>query len=186
MLNVDFGEKVELVKGEAKKAEEMDSRITNVNVGFTNSSSHGISYSSFDRFIERTGQSLRFSTAVFAKENSVIRNGFKIYSNKGGYELTENCIDLSIAAANDALELLNAKQITSGKTNLIIDPLLAGTFVHEAFGHACEADAILANDSILQDKIGERLAPEFVNITDGGATPGLNGSYKYDSELVES
>ena len=186
LIDVDFGEKVEFVKIEAKKAESFDPRITNVNVGYSNHSGRLISYNSFDRYVERSSQSLKFSTVVYAKENSVMRNGFKTYSNKGGYELMENCRDLSIDAAKDAIELLNAKMITAGKANLIIDPLLSGTFVHEAFGHACEADAILANDSILQDKLGQKLAPEFVNITDGGATPGLNGSFKYDSELVES
>ncbi len=186
IMDIDFGEKVSFVKEEAKKAETLDPKIMNVSVGLSNSMAHQISYSSFDRYLERWGQSLTFSTNVYAKENSNIRNGLKVFSNKGGYELTENCIGLTVEAANDALELLNAKRITPGKTNMIIDPLLTGTFIHEAFGHACEADGVLAGDSILEGKIGAQLAPEFVNITDGGAEPNLNGSYEYDSETVKS
>jgi TldD protein len=123
---------------------------------------------------------------VFCKEGTTMQYGRKSFGNVGGYELLENCIDLSKIAGNDAVELLKAKSISPGKCNLIVDPLLAGTFIHEAFGHACEADGILAGDSILDGKLGSQIAPEFVTVTDGGAEQGLNGSYRYDSELCES
>ena len=186
IMDYDIGEKIEFVKGEAKSAYESDTRIKIVSSVLKCESGHSITYNSFDRFIERSMDSLSYNSNVFANENSLIRSCHRRFSNRGGYELIDNCIGLSLEASKDAIELLSAKMITPGKTNLIIDPLLGGTFVHEAFGHACEADGILNNDSILEGKLGTVIAPDFVNITDGGAVPGLNGSYEYDSETVKS
>ncbi|MCK5047125.1 MAG: TldD/PmbA family protein, partial [Candidatus Heimdallarchaeota archaeon] len=55
-------------------------------------------------------------------------------------------------------------------------------YVHESFGHAEEADAILAKDSILEGKMGKNIGCELINIYDDPTLPGLRGSYLYDSE----
>ena len=76
-----------------------------------------------------------------------------------------------------------------------MDPKLTGTFVHEAFGHAVEADLVLNKESLLEGKIDEKVAIDEITIY-GDPTIGqgkkynlpyeLFGSYFIDSEGIPS
>ena len=65
----------------------------------------------------------------------------------------------------------------------MLDPVLAGVFVHEAFGHLSEADNVYEN-SKLKDimYLGRKFGGKHLNFTDGAQISGLRGSYKYDDE----
>ncbi len=62
--------------------------------------------------------------------------------------------------------MIEGKSINSGRYDVIIDPAFAGLLAHESFGHMTEADAITTRASALTDRLGERLAPDFVSIID--------------------
>jgi TldD protein len=68
---------------------------------------------------------------------------------------------------------------------VLLDPVLAGVFTHEAFGHLSEADHVYENPQ-LRDlmALGRKFGGKHLNIVDGAAVPGLRGSYKYDDEGV--
>ncbi|MEA2070804.1 MAG: TldD/PmbA family protein, partial [Asgard group archaeon] len=78
--------------------------------------------------------------------------------------------------------LLSAEKPLSGKMNLVMDSSLVGVFIHEAFGHACEADGIITQQSILHDKMGKQVGVEEISVSDNPTIPGLRGSFAYDSE----
>lgn len=80
---------------------------------------------------------------------------------------------------------MKAKPCPKGKFKVILDPELAGVFIHEAVGHASEADLVLQNDSVFKDKLGERVGSEYVTVIDDATIEGAFGSYKYDDEGVE-
>jgi len=81
---------------------------------------------------------------------------------------------------------LNAKKAPSGVFTVIADPELAGVFAHEALGHACEADAVLAGASCLAGKINTRIGNSLVSIVDDPTLPNENGSFAYDDEGVRA
>jgi TldD protein len=81
-----------------------------------------------------------------------------------------------------AIKLLSAAKPLSGKMNLVMGPSLVGVFVHEAFGHACEADGIITKRSILHDKLNKKVGVEEISITDDPTVEGIRGSFIYDSE----
>ena len=84
-----------------------------------------------------------------------------------------------------ALELVNSRPVSSGKYMVILDPSITGVFTHEAFGHLSEADGLVNNRSIRNEmKIGRRMGPEILNISDQGNYPGKPGFYAYDDEGV--
>ncbi len=62
--------------------------------------------------------------------------------------------------------MVKGKPIDSGQFDVIIDPAFAGLLAHESFGHMTEADAVTTRASALTDRLGERLAPDFVSIVD--------------------
>jgi TldD protein len=57
--------------------------------------------------------------------------------------------------------------------------------MHEAFGHNSEADHVLGGQSIVADKMGEKVASELVTVVDDPTAPG-NGMYSYDHEGVKA
>ena len=81
-----------------------------------------------------------------------------------------------------ARSLLRTKAPPKGRMNVILDPGVTSTFVHESFGHGTEADQFLRNRSYLQPLLGKTLAPESLTLVDDGTVPGGWGSYQFDDE----
>jgi TldD protein len=87
--------------------------------------------------------------------------------------------------AQHAVELLSAPQAKGGEYTVVLDPVLAGVFVHEAFGHLSESDFVYENDRLRQIMtLGKQFGGKQLNIVDAATVPGLRGSYKYDDEGV--
>ena len=87
------------------------------------------------------------------------------------------------------------KSPIGGQFTIIADPKLAGTLIHEALGHACEADLVLSKESILKEKIGKEIALTDINVIDDpsmgqgkklGLPYELFGSYFIDDEGIPS
>ena len=84
-----------------------------------------------------------------------------------------------------ATRLLSAPEVKGGEYTVVLDPILAGVFVHEAFGHLSEADHVYENPELRALMVlGKRFGSPALNIVDGAKVPGLRGSYKYDDEGV--
>jgi TldD protein len=67
----------------------------------------------------------------------------------------------------------------------VLDPALAGLFIHEAFGHLSEADFIIANPHAQETMtLGRRFGPKTLNVMDDGTVSGLRGSIAFDDEGV--
>ena len=100
--------------------------------------------------------------------------GFEIFKKHDAFALAEK-------AAATAIELLSAKTPKAGTYPVILDQELAGVFIHEAVGHAVEADHVLEGNSILSGKIGEQIASPLITVYDD---PSLHeyGYYPFDDE----
>jgi TldD protein len=73
--------------------------------------------------------------------------------------------------------------VKGGEYTVILDPILAGVFAHEAFGHLSESDHVYQNGNLRQIMVlGKRFAGKHLNIIDDPTIPNLRGSYKYDDE----
>lgn len=94
----------------------------------------------------------------------------------------EGEIDEACATASD---LLDAPVIPGGEYTVILDPVLAGVFVHEAFGHLSEADGLYENENLKQVmQLGRTFGRPLLNIYDSGVDEGSRGYIKYDDEGV--
>jgi TldD protein len=86
-----------------------------------------------------------------------------------------------------AVEMLTAPQVKGDRYTVVLDPILAGVFVHEAFGHLSESDFVYENDQLKElMTLGKEFGRPELNIIDSASVPGLRGSYKYDDEGVPS
>ncbi len=80
---------------------------------------------------------------------------------------------------------LRAKTPKGGNYPAVLAPEVVGVFVHEAFGHLSEADLTLSGSAI-KDKLGSKIASEYVTIVDDPTIPGGFGTFKYDDEGVST
>lgn len=127
-----------------------------------------------------------FLNAVAASEG-VIQFGHKSTGGAAGFEVIkkEDLEKFGRTPAEKALRLLKADLPPSGKFPVVMDPELTGVFIHEALGHAAEADLILQNDSILKGKTGTAIGSSQVTIIDDASMDAF-GYYPYDSEGVKT
>ncbi len=121
--------------------------------------------------------------AVVARDGGDVQQaGFSIGS-LGDYSLIEGLDEQVKEQARRAVDLLSADPIVGGERTVILDPVLAGVFAHEAFGHLSEADHVYENEQLKEIMVlGRTFGERHLNIVDGGAIPGLRGSMAYDDE----
>lgn len=131
----------------------------------------------------RTG----FSCVAVAKDGASLQMGRRSFFNVGGYEVFDQCDPIGLAgeARMEALALLGAGSPPGGHFDVVLDPELAGVFIHEAVGHASEADTVLEGDSCLEGRLGEAIGSGLVTVRDDPTRPQY-GYYPYDSEGVPS
>jgi TldD protein len=120
-----------------------------------------------------------------AREDSRVQRASKSLALAAGFEAVEDRDDLAREAAQLACALLEAEPVRGGRYAVVLDPALAGLFIHEAFGHLSEADFIIANPRATEMmKLGRRFGPKELNVIDDGSVPGLRGSVAFDDEGV--
>ncbi|RPI90525.1 MAG: TldD/PmbA family protein, partial [Spirochaetales bacterium] len=103
----------------------------------------------------------------------------------GGFELAQGREEMAERAAGMAVDLLHAEPAPGGTYDVVIDPHLAGVFIHEAFGHLSEADFIYENDRMKELMAnGRRVGGESLCIIDDGSIEGLTGYIPIDDEGI--
>jgi TldD protein len=185
--DINEEEKVDYIKSKDKDALSFSEKIKNTLTYYVDGHSQNIFINSIGSNIYQDITMLRTFFVVFAQKNGVLQRSTNSIGGLGGFEIlnTEHAENLSVKSAKEAVELLDAKSPVGGNFTIIMDPKLTGTFVHEAFGHAVEADFVLSKESILEGKIGEKVAQDNINILDD-PTMGQGKKYNLPYELFGS
>jgi len=123
---------------------------------------------------------------AIAREGMNLQGYFDIIGGHYGYEKVkeEDVTKVAIETATKAVEMLRAETIEGGEMTVIMDSRVSGTFAHEVFGHAAEADNVLGAKSFLSGLIGKKIGSDIVSIIDDATIPHAYGSYFYDDEGV--
>lgn len=125
--------------------------------------------------------------AATARDHQDAQTGRETTGSRNGYDDLENLDHKVRQAAERAVKSLHILPVEGGVYPIVIDPILSGLFVHEAFGHLSEADMVFESPDLLAAmELGKRFGPEDLNIFDGAALNGHRGSYDYDDEGVPS
>jgi len=102
--------------------------------------------------------------------------GFEFIESKDWNSFTADISELAIEAAG-------SKTPPPGTYPVVVDPLVVGLVLHEAFGHASEGDLVFTGDSVLNKRLGDQLASEAVTIIDEGIVEG-GYYYPFDDEGI--
>jgi len=154
-------------------------------IGYGDSHKKVIFLNSLGSYIEQERSDVSLRLMAVATEGSEVQQAGLSLGSNGALSLIQGCHQQVEEMAKKAVELLSAPQIKGGEYTVVLDPVLAGVFVHEAFGHLSEADFVYENDCLREIMVlGKKFGSAELNIVDSAAMPGLRGSYKYDDEGV--
>jgi TldD protein len=139
--------------------------------------------SSEDRFVRQESVYTGFICQAVARDGSNVQDYSDMFGKTEGFSSLKNREPLVERIAKVAVDLLKAEPVTAGKYDVIIDPLLAGVFAHEAFGHLSEADFLATNERLRElMKVGNKYGVDELAIVDDGTMPRERGSFRYDDE----
>jgi len=177
-------EKIEILKSYddvIKSVEGVSNRFASYSEGFIKKSF----YSSEGAAITQNLMDLTYAVNASANKDGLSQNG----SISGGSSNTFSVIfdhhKLLKENAESAVQLLSAPKVKAGVYTVIVDPKLAGVFVHEAFGHTSEADNCAENPQLAKVMtMGTVFGSPILNIYDTGLDIGCRGFLKYDDEGV--
>jgi TldD protein len=154
-------------------------------IGYGDSRKKSIFLNSQGSFIEqeRADITLRIA-AVAARDGDVQQAGISA-GTRGDLAPMRKLHQEVERLSQHVVALLSAPQAKGGEYTVVLDPVLAGVFVHEAFGHLSEADFVYENERLRElMTLGKQFGSRELNIVDTATLPGLRGSYQYDDEGV--
>ena len=156
-------------------------------IGYSDGSQRVTFANSEGSYIQQERVDITFRLMTVAREDGDVQQSSLSLGSRGDFSFVEKLHKEVKETAGRAVELLAAPSVKGGEYTVVLDPVLAGVFVHEAFGHLSESDFIYENERMKDIMVlGRRFGGEHLNIVDGAAVPGLRGSYKYDDEGVPS
>ncbi len=154
-------------------------------IGYSDGKKKVIFASSEGSYIEQSRCDVTVRIAALARGGADVQQvGFSLGS-LGDFSFVETLHNEVQSTAQRAVEMLSAPPVKGGEYTVVLDPILAGVFAHEAFGHLSESDFVYENERMKEIMVlGRKFGGNHLNIVDGAVLPGLRGSYKYDDEGV--
>ena len=175
--------KKELCERYTEILKSVDNRIATTSVRYGDCAQKIILASSEGTLIEQSWVDMEMRFAATARNGDTVQTGRETTGSRKAYEDLTNLDEQIRSAAQRAVAAVSLPSVKGNTYTVVIDPILSGLFVHEAFGHLSEADMAYENPDLLEVmSIGRRFGPEELQIFDGAAPPGHRGSYSYDDE----
>ena len=124
-------------------------------------------------------------TAVF-EQNGRTENKTASRSYRMGAELIGPALvkELAEDVVKGIDERFSATRPKGGQMPVVMGAGASGILLHEAMGHAFEADFNRKGQSIFSGKLGQQVCPKGVNVVDDGTVAFNRGSGNYDDEGV--
>ena len=174
------------LNGLEKEIFSRDSRIVKVVVRLSDSVTDVMMYNSLGELTCDTRPIGSVSvSAVFEQdgktENRNAARSFRMGAELAGPELMKELADEVVKGIDARFE---ARRPKGGQMSVVMGAGASGILLHEAMGHAFEADFNRKGQSIFSDKMGQQICPKGVNVVDDGTVAFNRGSGNYDDEGV--
>ena len=124
-------------------------------------------------------------TAIFVQGERTEMNNASRSFRAGAEMITDSLLEeLATEVTYGMDERFEARRPKGGRMPVVMAAGASGILLHEAMGHAFEADFNRKRQSIFSDKMGKRVAAKGINILDDATVPGNRGSLNIDDEGV--
>lgn len=163
----------------------VDPRIATISVRYGDSAQRMILATSEGTLLEQAWVDMEMRFAATARHGETVQTGRETTGSRKAFEDLIQLDEQVHHAAQRAVNSLALPPVKGNAYTVVIDPILTGLFVHEAFGHLSEADMAYENPDLLETmSLGRQFGAPELQIFDGAALPEHRGSYFYDDEGV--
>jgi TldD protein len=181
---VSINSKIPLLQTINDKTFELDSRIVKTTVSFSDETKY-ILFANSEGVIASDYQPMVTVGANCTAEHNGRKetNGYNI-SGRSDIELmsADNLEKIAKIAVETTVLLFDAITPRAGQMPMVMAAGSSGILLHEAIGHGIEADFNRRGESIFSDKIGKKVAEDFVTVVDDATVPNMRGSINIDDE----
>lgn len=166
---------------------EKDSRVVKVIGRIADSNTKILFYNSLGQAFTDERPMISVVASCVMESNGRTENSSSSRSFRIGFEMLNSQLIYEIAneAVSRGAFLFNAEQPKGGRMQVVMGSGSSGILLHEAVGHAFEADFNRKNTSIFSDLMGEKICDSSISIIDDGTIVGNRGSCNFDDEGVE-
>lgn len=180
---VSLAEKTAILRACDETARSVGAEISQVSAGYAESRRRVTIYNSEGLATGDDRIRVRLAVQAVARRDGRIENGTETLGGHVGFELFgERPERVAETAARKALTALDAVPAPAGTMPVVVSNGFGGVLLHEAVGHGLESDAVQKGASVYAGRLGDRLAPSFVNAFDDGRKPGEWGTDGVDDE----
>ncbi len=164
-----------------------DKRVTKVMASLGDTTSHILFCNSEGQIYYDYRPMSALSAVCIMEDNGKIENSYAARAFRMGAEfLTDDLInELAQEAVDKTSILFQAIKPKGGEMPVVMGAGGSGILLHEAIGHAFEADFNRKNTSIFSDQLNKKVCNEHINVVDDGTIPFNRGSVNIDDEGVD-
>lgn len=184
---VGIKEKIPYLEKLNAKIFSLDSRVCKVQASLSDTTSHVLFCNSEGMTYYDYRPMTSLGAVCIMEENGKMENNYAARSYRKGFEfLTDDLIEILAREAVEKTSILfKAVKPKGGEMPVVMGAGGSGILLHEAIGHAFEADFNRKNTSIFSDQLGKKVCDSHINVVDDGTIPFNRGSVNFDDEGVE-
>ena len=165
----------------------LDSRVVKVNAALNDETSYILYYNSEGTLCHDVRPMVVLYGVCIMQQGDRIENGMASRAaRKDASFLTDDLVEVVAQEAFKKTTIMfDSIQPKGGEMPVVMSAGGSGILLHEAIGHAFEADFNRKNTSIFSDKLGKLICDKNINIVDDGTIEYDRGSTNFDDEGVE-
>lgn len=162
----------------------MDKRVSKVMASANDSTSHILFCNSAGVMYYDYRPMATLGAVCIMEENGKIENNYAARAYRKGFEFLSDDVIYTIAreAVDGAAIMFKAVKPKGGEMPVVMGAGGSGILLHEAIGHAFEADFNRKNVSIFSDKLHKKVCNKHISVVDDGTVPFNRGSINIDDE----
>ena len=164
----------------------LDSRVIKVNASISDSTSYILYYNSEGLLCRDVRPMAVLSTVCIMQQGAQIENDYSSRAARKDVSfLTDEIIeDIAQEVVKKTTLMFDAIKPKGGEMPVVMGAGGSGILLHEAIGHAFEADFNRKNISIFSDKLGKKICDKHINVVDDGTIEFNRGAVNFDDEGI--
>jgi TldD protein len=166
----------------------LDSHVLKVQVSQSDTTSYILLYNSEGTLCCDYKPMVTLSAYCIMENHGKTENYYAGRAFRKGVEfLADDMIDtIARQTVEGAQRMFTAVKPKGGELPVVMAAGGSGILLHEAIGHAFEADFNRKNISIFSDLLGKKVCDEHINVVDDGTVTGNRGAINFDDEGTAS
>jgi len=187
-FDVSAGDKKKYVQKLNDRIFELDKRVVKASVSLSDSTSYILFFNSEGTLCSDYRPMCIMFGSCTMEQDGKMENNYSSRAYRKGFEFLSD--DLIETLAQEAIAqtaiMFEAVKPKGGEMPVVMGAGGSGILLHEAIGHAFEADFNRKKISIFSDQMGKKICLPEINVVDDGTIENARGSINFDDEGVES